>query len=161
MFRSGESGDLPRLRYFSQNPATEFLQAADTPYYSVSSPSTHDMSPVRLWWQENEKAYIQRFYNEELKHYGAAPETCSTDILEQIIQQHLDLPSMWTVFPISDILGMDEQLRHPSPLAERINEPSNPQHYWRYRMHISMEELVQNKDFGEKLRLMISDSGRS
>lgn len=148
------------IQRMSKNPSTEFLQAADTPYYSVSSPSTHDMSPVRLWWEESEKAYIQRFYNEELGHYGQAPDSCDTSIVEQIIQQHLNLPSMWTVFPVSDILGMDEQLRHPSPLAERINEPSNPQHYWRYRIHVSMEELLENKDFGQKLNDMISSSGR-
>ena len=149
------------IQRMSKNPETEFLQAADTPYYSVNSPSTHDMSPVRLWWQESKKAYIQRFYNEELKHYGAAPDICSIEILEQIIQQHLDLPSMWTVLPISDILGMDEQLQHPNPLVERINEPSNPQHYWRYRMHISMEELIDNERFGRKLNDMITKSGRS
>ena len=127
----------------------------------MNSPSTHDMSPVRLWWQESKKAYIQRFYNEELKHYGAAPDICSIEILEQIIQQHLDLPSMWTVLPVSDILGMDEQLQHPNPLVERINEPSNPQHYWRYRMHISMEDLIDNERFGRKLNDMITKSGRS
>jgi 4-alpha-glucanotransferase len=148
------------IQRMSKNPQTDFLQAADTPYYSVCSPSTHDMSPLRLWWVESSKAYIQKFYTEELNKIGAAPLECTTEIAEQIIQQHLDLPSMWTVFPFADILAMDDQLKHPNPLAERINEPSNPQHYWRYRMHISMETLIEEKNFSDKLKEMITKAGR-
>ena len=148
------------IQRMSKNPTTEFLQAADTPYYSVCSPSSHDVSPIRLWWEEENRSYIQRFYNEELKLKGTAPTTCTTEIVEQIIQQHLDLPSMWAVFPICDLLGMDEQLKHPKPSAERINEPSNSQHYWRYRLHLTMEEVLKEKDFGQKLKNMIAESGR-
>ena len=68
---------------------------------------------------------------------------------------------MWTVFPVSDILGMDQALQHPNPLAERINQPSNPQHYWRYRMHINMEDLIENEAFGDKWKNMILNAGRS
>ncbi len=148
------------IQRMSKNPETEFLQSEDTPYYSVSSPSTHDMSPVRLWWQESEKNYRQRFYQGELDRYGVAPAACSTDIVQQIVQQHLDLPSMWIVFPVSDLLGMNESLKHPNVFAERINEPSNPQHYWRYRMHLSMEDLIKNEGFTEQLSDMIEDAGR-
>lgn len=148
------------IQRMSKNPATEFLQAADTPYYSVSSPSTHDMSPIRLWWEEENRAYIQRFYNNELGINGIAPAQCTPEVTRAIIQKHLELPSMWTVFPISDLLGMSPPLRHADPEAERINVPANPKHYWRYRMHIGLEELVNNADFKASLQEMIEESGR-
>ncbi len=148
------------IQRMSKNPATEFLQAADTPYYSVSSPSTHDMSPIRLWWEEESKSYIQRFYNNELNINGIAPNNCTIEVTQAIIEKHLELPSMWTVFPISDLLGMSETLRHSNPEAERINVPSNPKHYWRYRMHISLEELLKSEDFKLNLKEIIEESGR-
>jgi len=148
------------IQRMSKNSNTEFLQAEDTPYYSVSSPSTHDMSPVRLWWEEEDSSYIQRFYENELNEIGLAPATCEPRIAEAIIRQHLELPSMWTVFPIADLLGMNTELRHPDPEGERINVPSNPQHYWRYRVHLNMETLIEAKDFGVQLKEMIEESGR-
>lgn len=148
------------IQRMSKNPNTEFLQAEDTPYYSVSSPSTHDMSPVRLWWEEESRDYIQRFYENELGETGQAPLECTPEIAKAIIQQHLDLPSMWTVFPISDLLGMNASLRHENLLAERINVPANPQHYWRYRVHLDMETLLEADDFGHELKGMIEESGR-
>ena len=55
---------------------------------------------------------------------------------------------------------MDEELRYPDPDAERINVPANPKHYWRYRMHVTLEDLIKNQSFNEKVIAMIRDSGR-
>ncbi len=148
------------IQSMSKNPNTEFLQAADVPYLSVCSPSTHDSQPIRLWWKESKRDYIQRFYNNELQRSGQAPATCSTDLSQQIVQQHLDFPSMWAVFPLSDLLGMSEELQHPNPEKERINQPDVIPHYWRYRMHLTMEELMENKEFGEHFKGMLERSGR-
>ncbi|MFK7906688.1 MAG: 4-alpha-glucanotransferase [Chitinophagales bacterium] len=141
----------------------DFLQAEHVPYYSVCSPSTHDSAPIRLWWTEELKkkpGYIQRFYNHELKHDGLPPAVCSAEILQQVVQQHLDFESMWAVFPMSDLLGMSETLSHPNPQKERINEPDKIPHYWRYRMHLTMETLMENEAFAEQLKEMIEKSGR-
>ena len=149
------------IQRMSKNPSTEFLQTEDTPYASVCSPSTHDMSPIRLWWESENSGYIQRFYNQELGRIGAAPAKCTPDIAQQILEQHLDLPSMWAVFPLADLLGMDAELAHTAPAAERINEPSNPKHYWRYRIHLTLEELLDSSSFGDKLKGLLEKSGRS
>ncbi len=148
------------IQRMAKNPTTEFLQVEDTPYHSVSSPSTHDMSPIRLWWAESEREYIQRFYRHELKQMDYASDTCTPEIARQIIQQHLDLPSMWTVFPVSDLLGMSPTLSHPNPSAERINEPDQIPHYWQYRMHIGLEELMEDADFVQQLKTMMKESNR-
>lgn len=149
------------IQRMSKNPSTEFLQAADIPYLSVISPSTHDMSPIRAWWAEMEPSQRQRFFNQELLQGGGAPAECSPFLAEQILWKHLWWPGMWTVFPIQDLLAMDGALRLDDPEKERINVPANPKHYWRYRLHQSLETLIGSKDFNQKLRLMLERTGRS
>lgn len=149
------------IQRMSKNPASEFLQADDIPYLSVCSPSTHDMSPIRAWWEESERAQIQRFYQQELGFEGEAPYFCEPFVAQAIFQQHLGWPSMWAVFPIQDILAADASIRRTNPFDERINEPSNPQHYWRYRLHLSLEELQQQTDLNRWIRDMLVKSGRS
>ncbi len=68
---------------------------------------------------------------------------------------------MLTVLPLQDWLSMDGELRFSDPEGERINVPANSRHYWRYRMHITLEELASQDGFNEIVRKMIKDSGRS
>jgi len=149
------------IQRMSKNPNTEFLQQGDIPYLSVVSPSTHDMSPIRAWWEEEPADYRQRFYEQELQQQGPAPVECTPEIARAIIAQHLHSPSMWAVFPIQDLLAMDSALRHEDPHAERINVPSDPNHYWQYRLHLSTEELKEADHFNALLRQMLEESGRA
>ena len=138
----------------------EFFHPNEAPYLSVVTPSTHDMSTIRGWWEE-ERSRTQRFYQHELGQYGEAPLTCEAWINRAIVIQHLYSPAMWSIFQIQDLLGIDENLRNPNPQAERINVPANPKHYWRYRMHISLEELLRQKSFTQDLKQLVSASSRS
>jgi 4-alpha-glucanotransferase len=149
------------IQRMAKNPQTEFLQPADIPYWSVCSPSTHDMPPIRLWWEEEEPGRRQRFYNQELGWWGEAPDTCSPELAGAIIHQHLHWPAMWTVFPLQDLLAMDGELRRDDPAAERINVPAIVQYYWRYRMHLSLEDLLAADDFNGRLREMLAQAGRA
>lgn len=142
-----------------KNPATEFGNPSEYPYLSVATPSSHDTSTIRGWWEENQ-AKTRRFFNEILGNPGEPPATCEPRIVEQIINQHLFCPSMWAVFPIQDLLGTDESLRLSDPHAERINQPANPNHYWCYRMHVDLEQLMDNEEFNAKIFSMIENSGR-
>lgn len=148
------------IQRMSKNPKTEFLQEEDIPYLSVCSTSTHDMSPIRAWWEESEPDYIARFYHQELHMQGLVPRECSGLIAEQIIAQHLYWPGMWAVFPIQDILAMSDELKRANAMDERINIPANPNHYWRYRLHLDLEDLLENQEFVSHLRQLLSDSGR-
>jgi len=74
--------------------------------------------------------------------------------------QHLYSPAMWSIFQLQDILGMSEKLRRENPQAERINNPANQIHYWQYRMHISLEDLLKEKEFNEELKDYVTNSGR-
>jgi 4-alpha-glucanotransferase len=137
----------------------EFFHPKDAPYLSVVTPSTHDMSTIRGWWEED-RTLTQRFYNRELGRPGAAPSKCEPWLVEEIISQHLNSPAMWSIFQIQDLLGMDQELWHPDPAAERINVPANPNNYWRYRMHVTLENLLASSQFSNRLRQLIQESGR-
>ena len=136
-----------------------FFHPNDAPYLSVVTPSTHDMSTIRGWWEED-KARIQKFFNYELGQWGNAPYYCDAWINKAIITQHLYSPAMWSIFQLQDILGSDANIRRQNPNDERINVPANSQNYWRYRMHISLEDLLELESFNKDFSAMIKDTGR-
>ncbi len=140
--------------------ATEFFHPDAASYLSVVTPSTHDMSTIREWWEENMER-TQTFYNYTLGHYGKAPDFCEPWISKEIILQHLYSPAMWSIFQMQDLLGMSEKLRRKNPKEERINQPADPNHFWKYRMHITLEELIKHKDFSKELKTLITQSGRA
>jgi 4-alpha-glucanotransferase len=136
-----------------------FSHPKNAPYLSVVTPSTHDMSTIREWWEQDRQA-TQAFYNQFLGHHGNAPYYCEPWICREIILQHLHSPAMWAVFLLQDLLSIDESIRRENPAEERINVPANPHHDWNYRMHISLEFLLKQKSFSGTLHSMISDTGR-
>jgi 4-alpha-glucanotransferase len=137
----------------------EFFNPSHAPYLSVVTPSSHDMSTIRGWWNEDQERN-QRFFLHELGQYAHPPADCEPWIVRNIIRQHLSAPAMWAVFQIQDLLAMSVDLRQADAASERINEPSNPTHYWRYRMHLSLEELMTSYAFNEMLSDMLLDSAR-
>jgi 4-alpha-glucanotransferase len=148
------------IQRMSKNPKTEFLMEDDIPYLSVCSPSTHDMPPLRLWWEESEQPQLQRFYSRVLGFEGRPPAACEPYVAERVILQHLGWPGMWTVFPIQDLLALSETLRRENPAEERINVPANPQHYWQYRLHLTLEQLVSEEAFNGHLQKLVKITGR-
>ena len=148
------------IQRMPKDPKKEFFHPADAPYLSVVTPSTHDMSTIRGWWEED-RIQIQKFYNNELGQLGNAPFYCEPWIVRSIITQHLYSPAIWSIFQIQELLGMSETLRRENPNDERINIPSNPKHYWRYRMHISLEDLILEDEFNNELKGYVVASGRS
>lgn len=147
------------IQRMPKNPKIEFNHPAAYPYLSVATPSSHDMSTIRGWW-ESDPAMAQRFYNYILGNRGNSPFFCDPWLVEQILDQHFYAPSMLTIFPLQDLLAIDAELRYTDTREERINIPANPQHYWRYRMHLSVEELMQEKDFNRRIFSKVKDSGR-
>ncbi|MEP7106891.1 MAG: 4-alpha-glucanotransferase [Ferruginibacter sp.] len=147
------------IQRMPKDPKKEFFHPADAPYLSVVTPSTHDMSTIRGWWEED-PAKTQRFYNIMLGHYGASPFYCEAKINKEIVIQHLYSPAMWSIFQLQDIMGIDENLRRSDPNDERINIPADPKHYWKYRMHINLEDLINKNEFNKELQTYIIASGR-
>lgn len=148
------------IQRMPKNPEIEFGHPADAPYLSVCTTSTHDMSTIRGWWEEN-RDKTQRFYHNILGKNGNAPFFAEPWICKEIINQHLYSPAMWTIFPIQDLIAMDGTLRWHETDKERINVPSDEKNKWRYRMILSLEELMAATTFNEMLSAMINISGRN
>lgn len=137
----------------------QFAHPADAPYLSVVTPSTHDMSTLREWWEED-SALTQQFYNQQLGHYGGAPYYAEPWICREILNQHLHAPAMWAVFLLQDLMAINAGIRRENPLEERINVPANPDHYWNYRMHLPLEDLLDATEFCSELKQLVAQSGR-
>ncbi len=148
------------IQRMPKDPKKEFFHPNDAPYMSVITPSTHDMSTIRGWWEENRER-TSHFYNHVLGQWGDAPQYCESWINRAVVLQHLYSPAMWSIFQLQDILGMSETLRREDPNQERINNPANPKNYWQYRMHIPLEELIRQTEFNEELGGYVMHSGRS
>ena len=147
------------IQRMPKKPNAEFAMPADAPYRSVCTTSTHDMNPIRAWWEED-PILTQRFYNRALGMQGPAPATCETWIAERIIEQHLESNAMLIVLPWQDWMALDSTLCLEHPFAERINVPSNPRNFWCYRMHMTLEQLLKEDKLNSKIREMIEKSGR-
>lgn len=148
------------IQRMSKNPDREFADPADYPYYSVCTTSTHDMNPLRAWWEEDRKV-TGNYWHDVMHRDGEAPRSCEPWICREIIRKHLESSSMLTILPLQDWLSIDGELRFPDPSRERINIPVFPRYYWRYRMHLTIENLISQDKFNSELRKMIEDSGRS
>ena len=123
------------------------------PYESVCTTSSHDTANIRAWWEEN-PLLTQQYWHDMLHHEGPAPAHCEPWICEEIIRAHMQSPSMLAILPLQDWLAIDGDLRAADPVAERINIPANPRHYWRYRMHLSLEQLLGEDAFNDHIRAL-------
>ena len=147
------------LQSMPKDPSVKFGHLSRNPYRSVCTISSHDMPTLRMWWDENIQR-TQEYYNTMLYRQGPAPHPLPGWLASDIISRHLTSPSMLCILSIQDWLATDEALRLPDANAERINIPANPKHYWRYRMHLNIEDLAADKRFVQNITEMISQSGR-
>ena len=142
------------IQRMPKNQNILFAHPADAPYLSVCTTGTHDMNPLRAWWEENQEM-TQRFYNEQMGWQGEAPKVMSGKIAEFIVNQHIYSPAIWVILPMQDWMAINEDVRLKDAHAERINIPDNPHHFWCYRMHITIEELLQKNEFNQQVKELV------
>ena len=147
------------LQSMPKDPKVRFGILSANPYRSVCTISSHDMPTLRQWWDEDFDR-TQAYYNTALYRGGEAPHPLPGWLARDIIAAHLACPSMLCVLSIQDWLAIDEALRLTDQNAERINIPANPKHYWRYRMHLNIEDLLLNKEFVANIKELLSNAGR-
>ena len=147
------------LESMPKNPGLRFGRISQNPYRSVCTISSHDTPTLRMWWDENQER-TQDYWNNVLHRPGPAPHPMSGDLATDIIRRHLQCPSMICVISIQDWLAIDESLRLPDANAERVNIPANPRHYWRYRMHVNIEDLSKNSAFTGRIQSLVRGGNR-
>ena len=141
------------IQRMPKDPKRTFAHPADAPYLSVCTTGTHDMNTLRAWWEEDHNV-TQQFFNEQLGQWGEAPRELSPELAESIVNQHLYSPAMWVILPLQDWLAVDGRLRRQDPNAERINVPASPKHFWNYRMHLTLESLLKEDAFNDKIKAL-------
>ena len=147
------------IQSMPKDPTTRFGKLSHNPYRSVDTISTHDMATLRQWWDEDEER-SQSYFNTTLRRGGPAPRPLPGWLAKDIVSRHLTSPSMLCLLSFQDWMSIDEKLRLPDENAERINIPANPRHYWRYRMHLTIEQLMQADELNEEISTLIIQSGR-
>ncbi len=143
-----------------KEPNEEFGHPAHYPYSSVCTIGTHDMSTFRGWWQEDDRVR-DKYFSNELLMSGVVPKVASSSLCSKVIRRHLDSPSMLVILTWQDWMAIDESLRNPDVESERINIPANPRHYWRWRMHLSLEQLESQRQLNDAIKELIQCAKRA
>ncbi len=146
------------IQRMPKSSKVDFSDPAHAPYMSVVSPSTHDMPTLRGWWHED--ARVTGKFAWQMLGEPFPGHELSGELASRIILQHLQSPAMWAIFPLQDLLAMDETLRRADVDAERINVPAIMPYKWSYRMHLGIDELSAADDFNERIRRLLKASGR-
>ncbi|XP_078442924.1 disproportionating enzyme 2 [Wolffia australiana] len=149
-----------RIQRMAAEPGVEFGLPSLYDYMTVCAPSCHDCSPMRAWWEED-KERRQRFYINIVGSTKSPPTNCIPELACFILQQHFDSPSMWAIFPIQDLLALKKEYTTRPAAEETINDPTNPKHYWRYRVHVTLESLMKDKDLKAAIKDLVTGGGRS
>ncbi|WCJ28700.1 4-alpha-glucanotransferase DPE2 [Euphorbia peplus] len=149
-----------RIQRMPSEPDLEFGIPSQYSYMTVCAPSCHDCSTLRAWWEEDEERRC-KFFKTFVGSDTLPPSTCTPDIARFFIRQHVEAPSMWAIFPLQDLLALKEEYMTRPATEETINDPTNPKHYWRYRVHVTMEALMKDKELKTIVRGLVSGSGRS
>lgn len=129
------------------------------PYRSVTVITSHDMAPLRQWWDEDRER-TDDYWHTVLGRDGAAPHPMPASVAEQVVMMHLRCPAMVCVIAVQDWLATCDRLRLPDPNAERVNVPANPNHYWCYRMHLNIDDLARDQAFVAAIKGMVAEAGR-
>ncbi|XP_011079098.1 4-alpha-glucanotransferase DPE2 [Sesamum indicum] len=149
-----------RIQRMPSEPGVEFGIPSQYSYMTVCAPSCHDCSTLRAWWEEDEDRR-RRFFQTVVGSDLLPPDRCTPEIVEFVLRQHVEAPSMWAIFPLQDLLALKDKYTTRPAAEETINDPTNPKHYWRYRVHVTLESLLEDKELISSIKGLVHGSGRS
>ena len=113
-------------------------QKGEWKYLSVCATSSHDMETLRMQCDHDPEPWEVR----------------------RMLWEFLDSPSMLAIFPLQDWLALDKGLRRPDRMEERINQPADPHHHWRFRLHLDMHDLLHANELNAAIEGLVKDSRR-
>jgi len=116
----------------------QFVQTEDLPENCVYTTGTHDMSTLRGWLAEDPMRTRQFFDSLDMDDRKVTGKT-----LKKIMDKHQDSPAKWLIYPLQDILDKDEKNWSPNPMDDQINVPANAKNQWKWRMRMSLDELMR------------------
>jgi 4-alpha-glucanotransferase len=132
-----------------------YISIGDYPELSVASPSVHDSSSIRGWWQsEADREGTWRFASASLgRDLGPCPDSLGADQVGLVLELVARSSSRFAVYPIQDIIAMSDKLRPADPADERINVPGTVgNENWTYRVPAGIDELLAEKKLLSRAR---------
>ena len=108
-------------------------------YLSVCATSSHDMETLRMQCDHDPEPWEVR----------------------RMLWEFLDSPSMLAIFPLQDWVALDKGLRRADRMAERINQPADPHHHWRFRLHFDVHALLTAGELNVAVEGLIKDACRA
>ena len=115
----------------------QFVQTEDLPENCVYTTGTHDMPTLRGWLAEDRVRTRQFLDSLDLDDRKVTAKT-----LKKIMEKHLDSPSKWNIYPLQDLLDLDEKNWSTNTADDQINVPANAKNQWKWRMKIFLEYLL-------------------
>ncbi|XP_073158543.1 4-alpha-glucanotransferase DPE2-like [Henckelia pumila] len=149
-----------RIQRMPAESGLEFGIPSQYSYMTVCAPSCHNCSTMRAWWEEDQERRV-RYFKTFVGTDSVPPDECTPEVARFILRQHVEAPSMWSIFPLQDLLALKEEYMTRPAVEETINDPSNPKHYWRYRVHVTLESLLKDKEHITTIKNLVQASGRS
>ncbi len=146
------------IQRWPKTSSCSFAHPDLAPYLSILSTGTHDMETLRGWWRSD--SHTRASFSWEMLGQAYPQEDLSAKVAMQIIEQHLHSPAMWAIFPLQDLMAIDENLRSDRITAERINDPAFNPFYWKWRMEKPISQLIDEESWNKKLGSAISLAGR-
>jgi len=130
------------------------------PYYTVDSPSCHDISTIRGWWKEDREG--AKYLAQTLGIEGEIPEECEPEIVEKILGSHIAGGAMLVIIAIQDYLALDNESKVIDAKDERINKPCDGYNNknWIYRIPFTLEKLSSSQNWLNKLSNLIRSNSR-
>ncbi|MBN2444148.1 MAG: 4-alpha-glucanotransferase [Spirochaetales bacterium] len=137
-------------------PGHPFISVKKYPLLSVCTPSVHDTSTLRGWWEAELTEEERQQYFSGLSLKTTCPEDYSLPLAKAIIEKILSSHSLFTIFQLQDFFSLLRELRISNPTDERINVPGTvSDKNWSYRIHTTLEFLMSFEKFNDLLMKLI------
>jgi len=120
----------------------QFIPFEEYPQLSVCTPSVHDTSTVREWWEkETDKEKFSAFLG------AALPKTYTPKTAKIILSKTASARSRFRIFQIQDLLHLSKNWYSANPSDERINVPGTVNDFnWTYRLPAPINQIAKDRE---------------
>jgi 4-alpha-glucanotransferase len=133
------------VRWFRSwdKPGQPYIPFEEYPELSVCTPSVHDSSTLREWWEhEADKQVFCDFIGEP-----SLPPIYNPGAAQKMLKKIASTVSRFRVFQIQDLLHLSTKWYAPDPASERINVPGTANEFnWTYRLPAAIKEIAQDEE---------------
>ncbi|GAB1455660.1 hypothetical protein MASR2M48_09670 [Spirochaetota bacterium] len=133
---------VPRWMRLWDEPGQVFRPLEDYGVLSACTPSVHDSSTLRAWWEEEEGR--EEFCKAYCPTLLPAPKFLAAKDVPVVLKALAGAPSLLFVTQVQDIMDACDELRSDDPSIDRINVPGTVAPFnWTWRMPSAVEDLEE------------------